>query len=117
MSVTLKPTTTATESATLTVTSSDSGSPHNVALSGSGTAAGTPDFTISLSPTSGVVTAGGSVTFTVTLTSQSSFASAISLTCSGVPVASVSLLVPATVTPAANATVTSSATITTTNRR
>ncbi len=116
ISVTFKPTTTAAESATLTVTSSDSGSPHNVALSGSGTAAGTPDFTISLSPTSGVVTAGGSVTFTVTLTSQSSFASAISLTCSGAPVASTCLLSPATVTPAANATVTSSGTITTTKR-
>ena len=116
ISVTFKPTTTAAESATLTVTSSDSGSPHNVALSGSGTAAGTPDFTISLSPTSGVVTAGGSVTFTVTLTSQSSFASAIALTCSGAPVASTCLLSPATVTPAANATVTSSGTITTTKR-
>ncbi len=116
ISVTFKPATTAAESATLTVTSSDSGSPHNVALSGTGTAAGIPDFTISLSPTSGVVTAGGSVTFTATVTSQSGFASAVSLTCSGAPVASTCLLSPATVTPAANATVTSSGTITTTRR-
>ncbi len=116
ISVTFKPATTAAESATLTVTSSDSGSPHNVALSGTGTAAGTPDFTISLSPTSGVVTAGGSVTFIATVTSQSGFASAVSLTCSGAPVASTCLLSPASVTPAANATVTSSGTITTTKR-
>ena len=116
ISVTFKPTTTAAESATLTVTSSDSGSPHNVALSGTGTAAGTPDFTVSLSPTSGVVTAGGSAAFTATVTSQSGFASTVSLTCSGAPVASTCLLSPASVTPAANATVTSSGTITTTRR-
>ncbi len=114
ISVTFKPVTTAAELATLSVTSSDSGSPHSVALSGTGTVAGTPDFTISLSPTSATVTRGSSATFTATVTSTNGFTGTVALTCTGAPAFSTCTLSPAGVTLAANGTATSSGTVTTT---
>jgi len=76
----------------------------------------TPTFSISASPTPSTITAGQQVTSTVTLTSVNGFNSAVSLTCSVQPAATLPptcSLNPATTTPAANGSVVSTLTINT----
>jgi hypothetical protein len=114
ISIAFRPTITGAESATLQVTDSDPSSPQLAALSGTGSTAGQADFSLSLNPAQGTVTAGGTANFSVTVTSLNSFASSVSLTCTGAPAASTCILNPTAVTPAANATATSSGTIKTT---
>jgi beta-propeller repeat-containing protein/centrosomal CEP192-like protein len=118
ISVTFTPTTTAAESATLTISDTSAGVSLQqlVALTGSGTASGTPDFTVSVSPASSTVTAGATATFTVTVTSITGFNSAVAVACAGAPPASTCTLNPTSVTPAANGTATISGTIATTAR-
>jgi len=117
ISVTFTPTTTAAESATLIISDNNGASlQQSVTLTGSGTASGTPDFTVSVSPASATVTAGASANFTVTVTSITGFNSAVSVACTGAPSASACTLTPTSVTPAANATATINGTITTTVR-
>ena len=114
ISVTFTPTTTAAESATLIISDNNGASlQQSVTLTGSGTASGTPDFTVSVSPASATVTAGASANFTVTVTSITGFNSAVSVACTGAPSASACTLTPTSVTPAANATATINGTITT----
>ena len=98
--VVFTPTTSGSETATLNIAfTGASGSPQTVALSGTGSATTTPDFTLAVAPSSVTVTGGVTGTFTVTVTSQNSFASAVSLTCAGEPLNSTCTLTPASVTP------------------
>lgn len=116
ISVTFTPSTTADETATLQVADSDAGSPHLVALSGSGSVPGQPDFSLTLTPALDTLTAGGTASFSVTATSISSFAAAVSLGCSGAPQASTCTFLPTSITPPANSSMSSAGTITTTAR-
>jgi len=117
ISVTFSPTTTAAESATLTIDDNNGNSfQQHVTLTGTGTASGTPDFTVSVSPATAAVTAGATANFTVTITSITGFNSAVTAACTGAPPASTCTLNPTSVTPAANATATISGTISTTAR-
>lgn len=75
------------------------------------TAPATPDFDISAAPTSQTITAGQMATFMVTVGSLNGFNSAVSLSCAGQQTNSTCALSPTSVTPAANATVTSTVTI------
>lgn len=115
LSVTFTPTTIAAESATLTIQDTNAGGSlqQTVNLTGSGTASGTPDFTVSVSPASATVAAGTSTTFTITVTSITGFNSAVTAACTGAPAFSTCTLVPTSVTPAANASATINGTITT----
>jgi centrosomal CEP192-like protein/beta-propeller repeat-containing protein len=118
LSVTFTPTTTAAESATLTIhdVSGSTSTQQTVALTGAGTASGTPDFTVSVSPATSTVNAGASANFTITVTSITGFNSAVTAACTGAPPASTCTLTPTSVTPAANATATINGTIATVAR-
>jgi len=117
ISVTFTPATTAAESASLTISDNNGASLQQlVTLTGTGTASGTPDFAVSVSPASSTVTAGATANFTVTVTSLTGFNSVVSAACTGAPPASTCTLTPTSVTPAANATATINGTITTTVR-
>ena len=98
--VVFTPTIGGSEIATLNIAfTGASGSPQTVALSGTGSATTTPDFTLAVAPSSVTVTGGVTGSFTVTVTSQNSFASAVALTCAGEPLNSTCTLTPASVTP------------------
>jgi len=111
ISVTFTPTAAGTRSASVSVSDNASGSPQTVPLSGTGAS---PDFTIqasTLSPSSIIV--GQSGISTITITSVNGFSSAVSLTCSGLPVEAVCSFSPNSVIPISNGTATATATITT----
>jgi hypothetical protein len=76
------------------------------------TASGTPDFSISCSPSSVSVQQGGSVGSTCTITSSGGFASAVSLSCANLPAGVTCGYSPNPATPPANGSVNSSLTIT-----
>ena len=89
--VTFAPTsTTNPRTGTLTIISSDSGSPHVVSLTGSGW-----NFSIS-APSSITVAQGSSGTLTLTMTPLGGFTGSVSLTCSGAPARSSCTASPAT---------------------
>src|SRR6185295_4802170 len=62
----------------------------------------TPDFSLSCSPSSLSVTQGGNGTSTCTVSSTGGFASAVSLSCAGLPAGVSCSYNPASVTPPAN---------------
>jgi subtilisin family serine protease len=80
INVTFRPTATGLRNATLRISDDASGSPHTVALSGTGM-----DFTLAADPTSKEITAGQSATYTLSVTPVSGFNQAVSLTCSANP--------------------------------
>jgi hypothetical protein len=117
LSVVFSPTTTAAESATLTIHETNGGGTllqQTVNLTGSGTASGIPDFTISAQPSSATVSAGSPANFVLTVTSVTGFNAAVTAACSGMPPASTCTLTPTSVTPTANGTSTINGAITTT---
>ena len=73
----------------------------------------TPDFTISASPASQSVVQGGSTSYTATITSVNSFASATTLSVSGLPTGASGSFSPNPVTPPANGSSSSTLTVTT----
>jgi hypothetical protein len=82
-------------SATLSVADNASGSPHSVALSGSG-----QDFSLSASPTSAVVTSGGTATFNISVIPASGgFTNGVTLGASGLPTGATSAFSANPVTP------------------
>lgn len=113
ISVTFTPTVAGSRTATLNIDDTDSSSPQQVALAGTGAMPGPPDFTVTLTPSSATVKAGNPTNITVTVTSFNGFASKVTLSCSGAPGGSTCTLSPTSVTPMANATASSSGTITT----
>lgn len=78
--VAFAPTAPGSRTGVLTVSDDADGSPHTVALQGSGV-----DFTISIDPGSQAVTPGKQATYTVTLTPAGGFQQTVNLSCSGVP--------------------------------
>jgi hypothetical protein len=71
----------------------------------------TPDFTIAASPSSLSIVQGASGTSTVTVTSVNGFASAVGLSCTGLPAGVTCSFNPGSVTPAANGSATSTLTV------
>ena len=71
----------------------------------------TPDFSVSCSPSSLTVSQGGSTTSTCTVTSTNGFASAVTLSCTGMPSGSSCGFSPNPVTPPANGSVNSTLTV------
>jgi hypothetical protein len=112
ISVTFRPTVAGTRTGTLTITDNAPGSPHTVALTGTGTP---PDFTLAVTPASASVADGSSATYTATVTPVSGFNSAVALTCTEPPALTLSTCTasPSSVTPN-GAAVTSTVTVTTT---
>ncbi len=99
INVTFTPTASGTRSGILTVNDNGAGSPQTVALSGSGS-----DFSLVASPTSDTVKAGAVATFNLTVSpTGGSFASAVTLACSGLSAQTSCSFSPATVTPGSNA--------------
>jgi N-acetylneuraminic acid mutarotase len=72
-----------------------------------------PDFSVTAAPVTMTVTAGGSGTETISISPQSSFASAVSFACSGVPAGAACSFSPATLTPSGPAAATTTLTVTT----
>ena len=96
-SISFAPTATGNRSGTLTITDDASGSPHSVALSGTGT-----DFSLSLASggsTSASITAGRTVTYNLQLTPVSGFFGTVTLACSGVPNLATCTVSPNSITP------------------
>jgi hypothetical protein len=67
----------------------------------------TPDFTMSISPSSAQIARGQSGNFTITITSTGGFASSVSLTLSGQPTGVTGTFTPASVTPSSGGSATS----------
>jgi hypothetical protein len=112
ISVTFTPTIVGAESAMLSIVDSDSTSPQTVALSGTGAAA-LPDYTISALPTSATVGTHGSVMTVITVTSVAGFSSPVTLSGVSLPGDSTIAFSLNPITPPANGTITSTATIAT----
>ncbi len=75
-----------------------------------------PDFTLGVSPASATTSKGGTTTYTITVTSSGGFNSAVTLSCPNVPVVlTCGAFTPASVTPPANGSVTSTVVITATS--
>ncbi|CRK56677.1 Aminopeptidase Y (Arg, Lys, Leu preference) [Alloactinosynnema sp. L-07] len=85
----------------------------DVAVTSSGT--GAPDFTVASNPTAVTVVQGATGSASVTVASVNGFASATSLTASGVPAGVTASFSPNPVTPAANGNVSSTLTLTATS--
>jgi len=97
------------------VTAAYAGDANNAASTSSAVAVnvwpGAQDFSISLSPSSGSVSRGKPMTVTVTITSVNGFASATTLSCSGLPKNSTCDFSSPSVTPAVAGTATSTLTL------
>src|SRR5579859_1258491 len=97
------------------VTAAYAGDANNAASTSSAVAVtvwpGAQDFSISLSPSSGSVSRGKPMTVTVTVTSVNGFASATTLSCSGLPKNSTCDFSSPSVTPAVAGTATSTLTL------
>jgi hypothetical protein len=112
--VTFDPSVAAAETATLVFTDSDSTSPQNVALTGAGVTATTPDFSLT-APATLTIAQGSSGSVTATVTPAGGFNSAVALSCTGAPATTTCTPTPASLTPADGVTpVTSSIKVTTT---
>jgi ASPM-SPD-2-Hydin domain-containing protein/beta-propeller repeat-containing protein len=109
ISVTFAPTAVGARTGTLTITDNAGGSPHTVALSGTGW-----DFSVS-APITATVTAGQSVNVTVTMTPLGGFTQAVTVACAGAPSLATCTPAPASVAAADGVTPqTSTVTISTT---
>ncbi|PYV14863.1 MAG: hypothetical protein DMG21_16965 [Acidobacteria bacterium] len=94
---------------TLTLTDNGIGSPHTVALSGTG-----EDFTLTTNQQSATVKVGGTATFTLSIAPESGFNQAVSFGCAGLPAHTTCAASPASITPSSTSASTATVTITTT---
>jgi Abnormal spindle-like microcephaly-assoc'd, ASPM-SPD-2-Hydin/PQQ enzyme repeat len=97
INITFTPTQGGSRTGTLTVSDSAPGSPHTVALSGTG-----QDFSIGIaagSSASATVTAGQSAAYNLTITPLGGFNQAVALICSGAPSEAACSVSPSSVTP------------------
>jgi len=98
ISVTFAPSSAATFAATLSVTDNALGSPHTVALTGTGSAA--PSFTLSSTNPTQTVTPGGTATFVISVAPvNGSYSNPITLSASGLPAGAIATFTPPQVTP------------------
>jgi subtilase family serine protease len=101
-----------TGTATVTITGTSGSLMATTTLSLTVNPAGTPNFTISASPSSLTIKQGSNGTSTITITSQNGFNSATSLTATGLPSGVTAAFSPNPVTPPANSSATSTLTLT-----
>lgn len=107
ITVKFNPTIVGTETATLVLTDGDSTSPQNISLTGSGSPAPPPDFTLSAAPTTLTVAQGAvGAPVTISVNPTNGFASAVALTCTGAPAKSSCVLSPTSITPPTTSTLT-----------
>ncbi len=98
--VTFTPTAVGTRTGTVTITDSAAGSPHTVALNGTGA-----DFTVTATNATATVAAGATASYNLTVASQGgSFSNAVALSCSGAPALTTCTVSPSSVTPNAGST-------------
>ncbi len=104
ISVTFTPVSATTFAAAVSITDNASGSPQEITLNGTGTAAPVASFTVS-SPTSPQsVQPGSTATYTITVTPQSgAFTNPVALTASGLPTGATANFMPASITPGGSA--------------
>jgi hypothetical protein len=115
ISVVFKPSVASAETANLVITDADSSSPQTVALSGTGTSATAPSFTLAAAPATVTVAQGTSGALTVTVTPAGGFNQAVALACTGAPINSTCTVAPTSLTPSDGVTpVTAMVTIATT---
>jgi Abnormal spindle-like microcephaly-assoc'd, ASPM-SPD-2-Hydin/Beta-propeller repeat len=95
----------------LTLTDNGIGSPHTVALSGTGT-----DFALAASPASRTINAGQSATFTLNVNPVAGFNQAVALACTGAPQQSTCRLASNSATPDGTNPASVTVTVTTTGR-
>jgi hypothetical protein len=101
-SVTFTPTVVAppSEVATLTITDGDSTSPQVFNLTGKGSAAPQPDFTLGAAPSTLTVAQGAvGAPVTISVNPTNGFNAAVALTCTGAPANSSCVLSPTSITP------------------
>ncbi len=101
-----------TGTSTVTITGTSGSLVATTTISLTVNAAGTPNFTISASPSSLTIKQGTNGTSTITITSQNSFNSATTLTASGLPSGVTAAFSPNPITPPVNSSVTSILTLT-----
>jgi Abnormal spindle-like microcephaly-assoc'd, ASPM-SPD-2-Hydin/Beta-propeller repeat len=113
INVTFTPSATGSRNGTLTVADNASGSPQQVALSGSAT-----DFQLGTGPggTTATVQSGQTATYNLSLTGNSGFTGTVTLSCSGVPVASACNVNPSTIAVSGTNAVSFTTTVSTTAR-
>jgi hypothetical protein len=111
ISVSFAPTVAGTRTGTLTITDNGPTSPQVVSLGGSGS-----DFAVAVAPLTVTVVAGNSTNLTVTVNPLFGYNAQVTLACSGLPTAAACTASPSTLTPNGVSSVTSTLTISTTQR-
>jgi Abnormal spindle-like microcephaly-assoc'd, ASPM-SPD-2-Hydin len=116
ISVVFTPAATGSRSGQIVITDNASGSPHQIALSGSGTSANTPNFAVSAAPPSATVTSGQSTAFTLSVAGSGGFSQPVQFACAGLPAGTSCSFSPTAVTPGANSAASTTLTVTTSPR-
>ena len=111
ISVSFAPTVAGTRTGTLTITDNGPTSPQVVSLGGSGS-----DFGLAVAPLTVTMVAGNSTNLTVTVNPLFGYNAQVTLACSGLPAAATCTASPSTLTPNGVSSVTSTLTISTTQR-
>jgi len=112
ITVTFAPTTAGARSAMVTITDNAAGSPHTVALSGTGT-----DFSITIAQGSqATVVAGQTATYNLALSGTSGFTGTVALTCAGAPSLSTCTITPSSLSLSGTNTVNTTVSVSTTAR-
>jgi hypothetical protein len=111
ISVSFAPTVAGTRTGTLTITDNGPTSPQVVSLGGSGS-----DFAVAVAPLTVTVVAGNSTNLTMTVNPLFGYNAQVTLACSGLPTAAACTASPSTLTPNGVSSVTSTLTISTTQR-
>jgi hypothetical protein len=111
ITVTFKPSTSGSRTGSVTITDNATGSPQNVALSGTGM-----DFSLAASPSSATVNAGQLANLNLVVSPDGGFNQLVSFTCSGAPANATCTVRPSSVTPNGSSSASVSVSITTTAR-
>jgi hypothetical protein len=114
ITVTFTPTATGARSATVTITDNVTGSPHTIALSGTGT-----DFGATAaqgSQTTATVVAGQTATYSLAFSGTPGFAGTVALTCTGAPSLSTCTITPSSLSLSGTNTLNTTVTVSTTAR-
>jgi hypothetical protein len=114
IAVTFTPTATGARSAMVTITDNAAGSPHTVALSGTGT-----DFSIAVaqgSQTSATVVAGQTATYNLAFSGTPGSTGTLALTCTGAPSLSTCTITPSSLSLSGTSTVNATVSVSTTAR-
>jgi hypothetical protein len=116
ISVVFTPAQLSSRSGQIVITDNASGSPHQIALSGTGTSASTPNFAVSAAPPSATVTSGQSTAFTLSVAGSGGFSQPVQFACAGLPAGTSCSFSPTAVTPGTNSAASTTLTVTTSPR-